>query len=77
MARIKMKLWYLCVTPYEPDGLPDQHYDMVVRAPDVDTARGLAAKNAQDEGVYTWLDADKSTCTELTTAGDAGVIIAG
>jgi hypothetical protein len=71
--------------PWEP--WYDKSFGFVVRAPDEQRARELAHSNARDEnrgeflGKKTadtdapWLDGKYSTCTELTSLGEEGIIM--
>lgn len=86
-----MKLWLLQPVegldmeddPWEP--WYDKAFGFVVRAETEDEARELAHAGAGDEEeffsrktantTHPWKDAKYSTCTELRTEGEAGVVI--
>jgi hypothetical protein len=57
----------------------DWDYEMadgfVVRAPDTDTARDLAAAQCGVEGPSFWRDPAKTTCKQLDHDGDSAVIL--
>ena len=52
----------------------DQCHAFVVRAKSPASARKIAANACADEGRAVWLSAAKSTCAEVTDAGEEGVI---
>jgi hypothetical protein len=65
-----MKLFLLLpVRPWTP--WYDRCFGMVVRAKDEDSARMFATQNDGDQ----WLDSKLTTCAELMSDGDAGIII--
>lgn len=73
-----MKLWILKPIddqsgPWEP--WYDKTFGFIVRAESEEQARVLAAEQCGDEGPDAWLDESLSTCIELTSDGEAGVII--
>lgn len=76
-----MKLWIL--KPISHDKGPwkpwyDKVFGFVVRAKTEQEARGIAHFNAGDENrtdKAPWLYAELSTCVELTTEGDAEMIL--
>jgi hypothetical protein len=47
----------------------------VVRANSQQKARELAAESCGDEKADTWLDSAKSTCVDLESDGEAGVVL--
>lgn len=59
--------------PWEP--WYDKAFGFVVRAKDEETARKLASEKCGDEKANAWLDAKYSTCDELTSNGEAKVVI--
>ena len=78
-----MKLWVLAMIR----GVDYDEVDsVVVRAPDEGAARELMSVRPHrvgsnyvvtygDEGAETWLNPEKSTCTELLADGDTRIII--
>jgi hypothetical protein len=71
--------------PWEP--WFDKNFGFVIRSASEEAARQIADANAQNENSATfmgrplsqclrpWLDPRYSTCSELTTDGDVGVVI--
>lgn len=53
----------------------DEADSFVVRAESEESARELASQKAGDEGGLTWLQSDRSFCSELTVDGIDKVII--
>ena len=72
-----MKLWEL--KPRRESGAWEPWYDkafgFIVRAETETDARRIAAENHGDEGKYAWLEAEQSTCSELTAEGTAAEVI--
>jgi hypothetical protein len=62
-------------SPWEP--WYDKAFGMVVRAPDEETARAIAAENAGDEAWKTnpWLDPALATCDFLIKEGEHGLVL--
>ena len=50
-------------------------HGVVVRAESVAQARALAAESAYGEGAAAWRDRRKTTCEELLSDGEAGVVL--
>jgi hypothetical protein len=50
-------------------------FGFVVRAPNEDAARSIAARQAAEEGGDAWLSPTLSRCTELTADGAVGVVL--
>lgn len=59
--------------PWEP--WYDKVFGFVVRAESENDARIFASRDCGDEREDVWLDHKYSTCEELTSAGNVGVII--
>lgn len=80
---MKMKLWILKPVENLPKGNPwkpwyDKAFGFVVRAETEETARKFAHDESGDETAGTnspWLDAKYSTCVELLSKGEAGVVL--
>ena len=68
-----MKLWHL--ERMERAG-HDEYIEHVIRAEDEASARAMAVATAADEGKWTWMSSEKSTCKELTADGDAEIVVA-
>ena len=68
-----MKLWHV----YKTEGQfgYDCSHAFAIRAETAVKARLLAAEAAGDEGPAVWLDAEKTTCNELTPDGISAVIV--
>jgi hypothetical protein len=54
----------------------DTHRGFVIRAEDAVQAVIVADKNASRDSYQDWLDPNQTTCVEVVTQGDAGVILA-
>jgi hypothetical protein len=72
-----MKLWLL--RPVSTESAPwqpwyDRVFGFVVCAIDEQTARTLAASDAENEGSDAWIDPAMSSCTELLP-GEEGIIL--
>jgi hypothetical protein len=67
-----VKIWLLVNLRF--DGGLDIVQRMVVRAASADLARVVACGEAKDEGSAVWLDPAKTSCAELTGAGDAEAV---
>lgn len=72
-----MKLYLLQQHPSNGGSPLDQTHAVVVRAASVFEARTLASSKAGGEGVKTWLDSKLTSCEELTSEGEAGVLHVG
>ena len=72
-----MKLFLLRAKRGHPTWEPwyDKAFGFVVRATDENEARLLASDNAGDEGQDAWIDANASTCVELTADGPSEMIL--
>ena len=77
---MKMKLWLL--RPIDEDSDEslwhpwyDRTFGFVVRAQDTVVARVWAASRHGDEGGKAWLDDTQTSCEELTSAGDGGILL--
>jgi len=77
-----MKLWILKAraalprddNPWKPSH--DKNFGLVIRAESEDRARNLAQSVAADEAPNSpWLDAKYSTCDELLSEGNEGVLL--
>ena len=76
-----MKLWILKPVenlrknddPWEP--WYNKSFGFVVRAETEESARKFASEQSGDENSASWLDAKYSSCAELTTEGETGVVI--
>ncbi len=69
-----MKLWLLRpVDDWEP--WYDKAFGFVVRAETEGRARELASADAGNEGAGVWLNADETTCEELSDDGPEAVVI--
>ena len=72
-----MKLFLVQAKAGHPKWEPwyDKAFGFVVRAESEREARLLASNGAGDEGQDAWIDAEASTCVELTADGEAGMIM--
>ncbi len=71
------KLWILERTE-EGDYVPtyDCNDGFVIVAATPRRARALAASTRGDEGAEVWLDADRSSCIELSPDQEEGIVLA-
>jgi hypothetical protein len=53
----------------------DKTFGMVIRAVSERSARSIAAEHCADEGEEVWLNSEYSSCVELLSEGNAGVIM--
>lgn len=69
---MRMKL-FLLKRKTEPDY--DEFGGFVLRADSSKIARYTAASKSGDEGANTWLDEGLTSCEELTSDGEPGIIL--